>query len=393
MNVITSNKELKLLYDDIIDNSDKIIAIDTEFVRKFTYFPFLCLIQIAYYVGTELKLALIDTVAQPQFSLTYFFKLLKSNKITKVLYSCSQDIDAISSLKKTVKINNLEDVQLMACFCGEESISYNNAVKKFCNVELNKNKNIQTSNWKKRPLSQNQFKYAQEDVLYLIRMYRILKERLIQNNNICYYENEIRFLLKSKSINSLISNAWKKLKFCLHKCQYRDIELIKKLAAWRERRAIESNVIRSMILTDDVLMKLSEIKPTSTKLLKDNFIQYKDILVMPKQLKNELVALILNSSKQLAIKSRQVSEDTSSFFYVKARNFTHKDILFEITDCIKKICKSKHINPILSLTQYEVIALIMKYEPKKKILYGWKYVVFNKIITHILNKYSHVLSL
>ena len=176
--IIDNNEELKNVCNYIKNNID-VLALDTEFIRKNTYFPDLCLIQIAYYVKSELTIYLIDTTNK-ELELKYFFKILNSRKIKKIIHSSSQDLEAFIGIKGCRKINNLEDTQLMCEFCGDEQLSYSNTVTKYMSIiNFEKDKNIQVSDWKKRPLTEEQIKYARNDVFYLIDLYNILFKILV----------------------------------------------------------------------------------------------------------------------------------------------------------------------------------------------------------------------
>lgn len=381
--IIEKNVDLKKLCKEIKKETD-IIAIDTEFIRKYTYFPTLCLIQVCYINKDNEKIInIIDPLAK-NLDIKPFLTLLKSNKIKKIIHSSNQDLDAFYFINKT-KVNNIEDTQLMVEFCGKNNLSYTSALNEFLQLNISKNKKIQVSNWKKRPLTKKQIKYAGCDVEYLIELYEELNRILNKNGNIELYKSELNTILKRRNIDYITENIWKKMKFSIHKEKYFDVILIKKLAKWREEKAIEDNTIRGFILEDELLIKIAEKKPKTLKDFKNEFISEKQILNMPKNFRNEIINLITEHNKNY------YSLENNKIFYMKEKNFPYRDVLEKLTKEIEKIAKNKNISLSLTLTQYEMIALIMKYEHKKSILYGWKYKVFNDAINKVFKENKNVL--
>lgn len=368
--IIKTNKDLKNICKYIKDNST-IIAIDTEFMRKYTYFPILCLIQVAYYNENKIIESIIIDPLEKNLNLDPFVSILKNNKIKKIIHSCSQDLDAFYTLKQT-KLKNFEDTQIMMEFCGTGTLSYTNSLQEFLHIDLFKNKKIQVSNWKKRPLSKKQLKYASNDVNYLIQLYDCLKEKL--NDNYDRYLNEMKYIQKQKEIDYIVENSWKKMKFLIHKETYLNFLLIKDLAKWREHKAFEENIIRNSILSDDLLYELVKKKPKDIKELKANFFVNQQILAMPKCYRNEIINIIIEYNKKYK------NVENEEIIYIKEKNFPYKNQLALIQEKIEEIASSKNILFSRTLTQYEIIALIMKYENKRKILYGWKYELFNEEI-------------
>lgn len=384
-NIITDNKTLKKFCSYIKNNVD-VIAIDTEFIRKFTYFPQLCLVQVGYYNSKgEIETLIIDPLAK-KINLNYFFGVLKNKSIKKIIHCCGQDIDAFAFLKH-MKIKNVEDTQLMAEFCDEYNIGYTAAVNKFLGLDIKKSKKTQVSNWKKRPLKDSQIKYAKNDVYYLIELYNKLKNILEKNGNYDIYKNELSFVLKNKSIDYIVKNSWKKLRFYLHKMNFFQLNLVKEIAVWREKKAVENNIIRHSIFGDDLIAKLVDIKLETRNDFKELFKSNSQLLSMPKQYKHEFVELILNYYKN-SLNSKE--SNINKIFYMNEKSFPYKQLLRNMTENVVSICKEHNINPAISLTQPEIISLIMKYENKKNILYGWKNDLFGESIANTLKLKNNI---
>lgn len=380
--MINDNASLKKLCWNIRNNSNGIIGIDTEFIRRFTYYPILCIIQVVYFNKTENKNIkdIIDVLAQ-NLDLKPFFNLLKSSKIKKVIHSCSQDLDAINFIDN-IRIKNLEDTQIMAEFCGyKKNIGYNDAVNNILNIDnFKKSKSIQTSNWKRRPLTKKQLEYAIDDVEYILDLYNELLKQIREYNNYNYYLNEMKYLLKFRDIKFTLKHILKKVKFMVHKKNMDYVLLIKNLLIWREEKAIENNVIRHNILTNESIQIIADIKPKTLEELKKIFPNHNDIINLKKIYKIEIINVI----------NKFLSENNSKYknkiYYTNENGFKHKRTLNYIYNRVNELANKKHINVYRLLNKKDIISLIMNYEKKKEILYGWKYDLLNNLFINPLQK-------
>ncbi|MBK1793029.1 ribonuclease D [Devosia sp. WQ 349] len=228
------------------------VTVDTEFLRETTYWPRLCLIQVA----TNDEAVLIDPLA-PDIKLAPFFTLLANPEVTKVFHAARQDVEIFVKLTGAVP-NNIFDTQIAASVCGfGDSASYDSLVRAICKVELDKSSRF--TDWSARPLSDKQLTYALADVTYLRDIYRELKKQVEQTRRWDWVEDELGVL---RSIDTYVvqpENAWERLKMKLNRP--RDLAAMKALAQWRERRAQESDQPRSRILKDDVLSELATQRP------------------------------------------------------------------------------------------------------------------------------------
>lgn len=236
--------------------NEEFVAVDTEFIRESTYWPILCLIQIA----TPSHAAIIDPLVK-DINLDSFFSLMIKKDIVKVFHAARQDIEIFYFLKKIIP-QPLFDTQIAVMALGyKNSISYNQLVKKLCNQSIDKS--MQCTNWKDRPLSKKQLEYALADVTYLCQIYPIIKEQLNSQKRTNWIQDELDKLLDKDLYETIPSNAWKKTKNRLKK--EKDFLILQKLAAWREKKAIDFNVPRNHILKDHVLNDLILISPKSLK--------------------------------------------------------------------------------------------------------------------------------
>ncbi|MBB4050527.1 ribonuclease D [Devosia subaequoris] len=228
------------------------VTVDTEFLRETTYWPRLCLIQVA----TDDEAVLIDPLA-PDIKLAPFFALLASPNVTKVFHAARQDVEIFVKLTGAVP-HNIFDTQVAASVCGfGDSASYDSLVRSICKVELDKSSRF--TDWSARPLSEKQRTYAIADVTWLRDIYRELRKQVESTRRWDWVEDEMTTL---RSIDTYVvqpEKAWNRLKMKFNRP--RDLAAIKVLAQWREQRAQDTDQPRSRILKDDVLGELATQRP------------------------------------------------------------------------------------------------------------------------------------
>lgn len=228
------------------------VTVDTEFLRETTYWPRLCLIQVA----TDDEAVLIDPLA-PDIRLTPFFELLANPNVTKVFHAARQDIEIFVKLTGAVP-HNIFDTQIAASVCGfGDSASYDSLVRGICKVELDKSSRF--TDWSARPLSEKQLSYALADVTWLRDIYRELRKQVEATRRWDWVEDELSIL---RSVDTYIvrpEQAWERLKMKFNRS--RDLAALKVLAQWRERRAQETDQPRSRVLKDDVIAELATQRP------------------------------------------------------------------------------------------------------------------------------------
>jgi ribonuclease D len=241
------------------DPYPQVIALDTEFIRIKTYWPQLSLVQI--HDGNHAYL--IDALAEDIEPLK---QILLNPSIIKVLHSARQDLEIFFYLWGELPYP-IFDTQIAARFCGfGYEVGLNLLAKEFCGVELEKS--AQFSAWLKRPLTEKQLKYAEQDVRYLIPIYRELAQRLQTNDNQDVFEQVQAELLKIQLYQPNPAEAWRRVKNH-QQLTLGQREWLKILAAWREDEAIRQNLIRRLILPDEILLKIATRRPkTKEKVVK-----------------------------------------------------------------------------------------------------------------------------
>jgi ribonuclease D len=256
MQMITTTEELSALCETL-SRSDY-VTVDTEFLREQTFWPLLCLIQLA---GPEAD-ALIDPLA-PGLDLAPFYKLMADTSTVKVFHAARQDIEIVI-LKSGVVPAPVFDTQVAAMVCGfGDSISYVNLVKKTTGVDLDKSSRF--TDWSRRPLSQKQLDYALADVTHLRDVYTHLHQVLEKTGRTPWLQEEMQILTNPATYDSKPENAWQRLKLRVR--NRKSLAILIELAAWRERLAQSLDVPRGRVLRDEALYDIANQIPASAEAL------------------------------------------------------------------------------------------------------------------------------
>jgi len=246
MRIIENARELRALIGEL--QGAPYLALDTEFMRDQTYWPKLCLIQVAA-PGCE---AIIDPLV-PDMTLAPFYELLKSPGIVKVLHAARQDIEIFHHQGGMIP-DPLFDSQIAAMVCGfGDAASYETLCRKIAHVEIDKSSRF--TDWSRRPLSQKQLDYAVGDVTHLRTIYEYLKKQLERTGRSAWVQEEISALQDPKLYELHPEIAWKRLK--PRTSNRRLLAMLAALAAWREREAQERDIPRGRALKDEALMEIA----------------------------------------------------------------------------------------------------------------------------------------
>lgn len=252
MNLIMTPSDLKVFLDSL--KEETFVAVDTEFMRETTYWPQVCLIQIA---GQE-KSALIDPLADGM-DLSPLFNFMKEERPLKVFHAARQDLEIFYNLTGEVP-KGVFDTQIAGMVCGfGDSVGYEALVRSYLGKSLDKS--AQYTNWAKRPLSEKQLTYALKDVIYLREIFQQMSERLEKEGRLLWIEEEIKNLLDESLYRPDPENAWRRIRLKGGTPRY--LARLKVLAEWREKKALKENRARSRILKDDLLSEIAYQNPQS----------------------------------------------------------------------------------------------------------------------------------
>ena len=248
--ILNTNKQIQDLAIKL--QSVNKISVDTEFYWMRTYYPILCLIQIA----TDDEFFLLDTLADIDFS--PLKAVFEDNDIQKIMHSGSNDIPIIKKFLDC-DVNNVFDTQVAAAFLGFQSqLSLKNLLKEVLDIEMEKES--QFSDWRKRPLSDKQLAYAVKDVEYLIELSEYLVDQVDAKGYTEYFEEELIRVTKTQfnSIDTIHTRVGNIQKF-KEKVQ-KSIILI---ATWREITAQEKDIPVKFIFDNKDLYAVAHLNPTS----------------------------------------------------------------------------------------------------------------------------------
>jgi ribonuclease D len=230
------------------------VTVDTEFLRETTFWPKLCVVQIA---SPEEAVA-IDAMAEG-LDLSPFFALMADKRIVKVFHAARQDIEIIWNLAKLIP-TPLFDTQVAAMVCGfGDQVSYGELTQAVAKVTLDKSSRF--TDWSRRPLSEAQILYAIADVTYLRDIYVFLQRKLEKTGRLFWLADEMTFLTSSSTYEQHPENAWERFRNRARKP--RDLAVLMEVAAWREAEAQGRDVPRSRVLKDDVLIEVALAAPKS----------------------------------------------------------------------------------------------------------------------------------
>ncbi|WP_425624346.1 ribonuclease D [Agrobacterium radiobacter] len=234
------------------------ITIDTEFLRETTFWPELCLVQMA---SPTLEV-LVDPLAKG-LDLAPLFELMANPNVVKVFHAARQDIEIIYHLGGLIP-HPIFDTQVAAMVCGfGNSISYDQLVQKIKNVQIDKSSRF--TDWSRRPLTEKQLDYALADVTHLRDVYLALKAQLEREGRSLWLTEEMDILESRDTYDMHPDDAWLRLKSRLRKPT--ELAILKFVAAWREREARSRNVPRSRVLKDDAIFEIAQQQPKDAEAL------------------------------------------------------------------------------------------------------------------------------
>ncbi len=234
------------------------VTVDTEFLRETTFYPILCVVQIA---STD-EAVIIDALA-PGIDLAPFFALMTDEKVLKVFHAARQDIEIVWH-RAGVLPHPIVDTQVAAMVLGYgDSISYDQLVQRITGDMLDKSNRF--TDWTRRPLTEAQLTYAVSDVTHLRDVYLALSADLQKRGRTEWVSAEMEILTSPKTYRMDPESAWERLKTRVRKPK--ELAVLMEVAAWREREAQARDVPRGRVLKDDVLGDIAVQAPATVERL------------------------------------------------------------------------------------------------------------------------------
>jgi ribonuclease D len=365
MQFITNTADLTALCQKLI--SKQIITVDTEFMREKTYFPILCLIQVAWDDGV----ALIDPMADG-IVLTPFFNVLQHPQTLKVFHGGKQDFEIFVQLTGQTP-TPVMDTQIAAMVAGfGDQIGYEGLIKKLLGKQVDKSSRF--TDWAIRPLSEKQLVYAAEDVTFLFEAWQKLKAILDKNHRHDWILDEMKTLAALDTYLVNKDEMWRKLK--PPNVRPRTLAVLQAVCRWREAEAQKINIPRGRLMKDETVLQLAAQPPRSL-----------DELAGVRQIPNGFTssergrALFEAIQKALSLKPEDCPKMADKIDLPQGISAT-ADLLRVL---LKHICEEHNVAPKLIASAHE-LDLLAAFGEKADLplLKGWRYEVFGKTALELL---------
>ncbi|QOZ34737.1 ribonuclease D [Bradyrhizobium sp. CCBAU 53421] len=252
MDLISTTSDLAAACDRLAKH--KVITVDTEFLRETTYYPLLCVVQMA----SADEAVVVDALA-PGIDLKPFFDLMSNETVLKVFHAARQDIEIVWHLSGTIP-HPIFDTQVAAMVLGYgDSIAYDQLVDRVTGHRPDKTHRF--TDWSRRPLTEEQLHYAVSDVTHLREVFAALDADLKKRDRSDWVSEEMEVLTSPKTYDFHPERAWERLKTRVRKP--RELAVLIEVAAWREQEAQSRDVPRSRVLKDDAVGDIATHAPTS----------------------------------------------------------------------------------------------------------------------------------
>ena len=275
-NLISTQDQLGALCEQLAQQSH--LAVDTEFIREKTYWPQLCLIQVAWNSGA----VAIDPLAG--LDLSPFLALLADTKITKIFHAARQDLEIFYGLMGKLPAP-IVDTQIMALALGySDQMAYDRLMAAILKVKLSKGSRF--TDWARRPLSDAQMEYALADVIHLLDAYHVMEKELQKRGRGNWLTAEYDAMLHDNNYDVNPNTVWQRIK--IRSDDPKVLGRLRALAAWREAEAQRKNLPRGWMMKDEVITELALSAPKNL----DAINNIRGLAKMPEDRAQTLIDLI-----------------------------------------------------------------------------------------------------
>ena len=361
--IIDTDEKLENLCRQIV--KQPWVAIDTEFLREKTYYPKFCLLQIA----TPEWVACVDPLALS--GLDKLLEVLYRPSIIKVLHACRQDLEIFYQLTGQLP-EPIFDTQLAAPLLGfQENPGYAMLVSSLLNINLGKAHT--RTDWSLRPLSDEQLRYAADDVIYLCQVYQILLQRLNELGRSDWLQDDFSRLLNPELYECPPEKAWLRIKG-KNKLTGKQLSILQALAEWRELTAKHTDRPRNWLLRDDALLDIVRLQPTSVQAFsKLRSINDRTVTRYGKQL-CELIEQA-SSNPPVKLEKQRTAQKKSQ---------QQEAVLDVLTAIVRIRADQNSLNPVILATRKDLEMLLFD-DPECTLLHGWRYSMAGKELLEFLN--------
>lgn len=335
-----------------------ILAIDTEFLREKTYYPQLCLLQMA----TEEEDVIVDPFTVG--SLDALKTLFCDENITKLFHAGSQDIEILYHELGVIP-KPLFDTQIAAALLGHSlQIGYGSLVQSTCGITLKKGDSF--TDWARRPLSKSQLSYAADDVIYLPKLYRKMKARLEKLGRLSWLENDFSELGNEERYANKPRERFKKLKR-VNQLSKKQLSAARELAAWREETAIKRNLPRKWLITDEQIVESCRREPETI-----------DQLFMVRGLSEKLSTADAREVLEAIKTGLHLPEDSWPKMPHKNKNEANVDVEVEALATIARLRAKENDIAFQALVSMSELTEVARGYTDSEVLKGWRLEIVGK---------------
>ncbi len=360
MRIVDTNEALSAFVAEL--GQAPYLALDTEFLRDQTYYPKLCLIQVAA-PGIE---GIIDPLA-PNIDLAPFYDLIRRPEIVKVMHAARQDIE-IFYLQGGVLPDPLFDTQIAAMVAGfGDAASYETLARKIAHVEIDKSARF--TDWSHRPLSKRQLEYAMADVTHLRVIYEWLKARLEKTGRSSWVAEEVAALQDPALYKLDPEQAWKRLK--PRTTNKRFLAVLAALAAWREREAQTRDIPRGRVLKDEALTEIAAHPPETPEALDR-------IRAVPKGFANSKMGKGLMDAILQGVSGPPPEGAVADNRQQRRRREPSPAVVDLLKTLLRLRAEAAHVAPRLIANAEDIERLAAHEDDGLAALHGWRQEVFGK---------------
>jgi ribonuclease D len=364
--MITTTQALTAFCQEV--SADPFITVDTEFLRETTYYPKLCLIQIA---GASVA-TLIDPLAEG-LSLQPFYELMANKAVLKVFHAASQDIEILVNLANQVP-TPVFDTQIAAMVCGfGDQVGYEAIVRKLVGAQIDKSS--QFTDWSRRPLTQKQMAYALSDVTHLRVVYEKLHSQIEAENRAAWLEGELADLADADNYRVDPEQSWRRIKARIQSRKQQAV--LMSVAAWREREAQSKNVPRGRILKDEAVGEIAIQMPQTREAMQQ-------LRLLPRGSADSSIGRGI-----MAAVAEGLARDPDSIPKPKGRSdemSSGQEAAAEVLKLALKIVSEREgIAPKLLASSADIDAIAVSDTAEVPALQGWRRTVFGDVAIALKN--------
>ena len=341
---------------------EKYITVDTEFLRETTYYPKLCLIQIAGATNASL----IDPLAEGM-SLDPFYKLMSNDKVLKVFHAARQDIEIFVNERGLVP-HPVFDTQIAAMVCGfGDQVGYEAIVRRLAKAQIDKS--AQFTDWSRRPLTQRQMAYALSDVTHLRTVYDKLSAEIEKEGRAHWLEEDLADLASPDTYRVDPEQSWRRIKARIQNRKQQ--ATLMAVAAWREREAQKKNVPRGRIMKDDAVAEIAIQVPQSRDALHQ-------LRLLPKGSADSSIG-----KGVLEAVEEGLARDPSTIPQNKGRGdemTPAQEAAAEVLKlALKIVSERENVAPKLIASSGDIDAIAISDEANVPALHGWRRTIFGEV--------------